>query len=364
MMLNLAQGLAGLGCTVDLIAVKTKSKYLSELPDSVSLYNLGASHTFGSIVPLARYLRTHRLSALLSAKDRANIAAIVARRLSGTNPRLVIRMGTTVSAALGGNRTLRERLWYLRMRIFYPAADAVVAVSQGVALDLRSRAKIPQGKLNVIHNPVVTPGLLAKAEEPIRDDWFSQGHPPVILGVGRLTRQKDFTTLVKAFAQVRRSMACRLVILGEGRDRSALESLSARLGLQSDVRLPGFTSNPYPYMKGASVFVLSSRWEGSPNVLTEALALGTPVVSTDCPNGPREILQGGKFGPLVPVGDSQALAHAILETLRKPHEKSLLKSAVSTYTLEESSKQYLELLLGSGNVKDSAQQPEWKKECG
>ena len=151
--------------------------------------------------------------------------------------------------------------------------------------------------------------------EPFDHPWFAPGAPPVILGAGRLTEQKDFPTLIRAFALVRKKHPARLMILGEGEERSKLETLVQELGLEKEVSLPGFVDNPYKYMKRAAVFVLSSRWEGFPNVLVEAMALGTPVVSTDCPNGPAEILENGKWGELVPVGETQSLASAVLRTL-------------------------------------------------
>ena len=346
MMLNLAEGLSSMDCSVDLITVKTASAYLNSPLEGIKLVNLGVSHTFGGVMPLVRYLRQHRPAALLAAKDRANIVAVLANAISRTRTRLILRMGTTVSAALEGKRPLKEKLWYTRMRLFYPHANAVVAVSKGVAADLMRNAGLTPSLIHVIPNPVITPKLLNLAEETLNHPWFKDGAPPVILGVGRLTKQKDFPTLIKAFAKVRESFQCRLVILGEGQDRPKLEALITDLGIRSDTFLPGFVHNPYPYFKRASLFVLSSVWEGSPNVLTEALALGTPVVSTDCPSGPKEILQGGRFGPLVRVGDAEALSEAILHMLRNPLEKSFLKSAVRDYTLGESTKQYLKLFLG------------------
>lgn len=346
MVLNLAKGLVDLGADIDMIPVRTESTHLENLPPSVRIIEFGASHTLGSLPALVRYLKSERPDALLAAKDRANTTAVLARRLAGVPTRLVLRMGTTVSAAMAGRHLVKERAWYLRMRMLYPSADAVVAVSRGVAKDLEKNAGLSPSLLRVIPNPVITPELLSMSEEPSGHPWFREGAVPVLLAVGRLTRQKDFPTLLRAFALVRKSRPCRIIILGEGRDRASLESLAAQLGIRDDLAMPGFVQNPYAYMSRAALFVLSSRWEGSPNVLTEALALGTPVVSTNCPSGPEEILDHGRFGPLVPMGDSEAMAHAILTTLDAPLEKSLLKSSVRAYTVEESSRRYLETLLG------------------
>lgn len=347
MVVNLTKGLVDLGAKIQMIPVKMESSHLGNLPSSVRIMKFSSQHTLGCLPALIRYLKSEQPDALLAAKDRANSTAVLARRLADVPTRLVLRMGTTVSAALAGRHPIKERIWYFRMRMLYPSADAVVAVSNGVAEDLRKNAGLSPSLLRVIPNPVITPELISKSQEPCDHPWFQEGAAPVILGVGRLTRQKDFSTLLRAFALVRKNRPCRLMILGEGQDRASLESLTADLGIRDDVTMPGFVKNPYAYMRKSALFVLSSRWEGSPNVLTEALALGTPVVSTDCPSGPEEILDHGRFGPLVPMGDPDAMAHAILTTLDAPLEKSLLKSAVEEYTVKESSRRYLETLLGT-----------------
>ena len=178
--------------------------------------------------------------------------------------------------------------------------------------------------------------------------WFAPGSPPVVLGIGRLTTQKDFPTLLKAFAQVRAVRKARLMILGEGRDRQALEVLARELGVASDVDLPGFVLNPFPYMVRASLLVLSSAWEGLPGVLIEAMACGCPVVSTDCPSGPSEILDGGAYGPLVPVGDDGALAKAILSVLEMPPDPERLRARAALFSVERATDQYLQVLLELG----------------
>jgi glycosyltransferase involved in cell wall biosynthesis len=346
MIINLCEGLCSLGCEIDLVLVKAQSEHLNSLHTKANIVKLGSSHTMSSLLPLVRYLRCERPAALLAAKDRANQVGILARRIAGVSTRVVVRMGTTVSAALAGKSPMKEYFWYLRMRLLYPFADAVVAVSRGVAADLRKNAKLSPSHLQVIENPVITPQLIALGDKPANHPWLSGNGSPVIVGVGRLTHQKDFPTLIRAFAAVHATRPCRLVLLGEGRDRAALQSLINRLGITADVDMPGFVVNPYAYMSRATVFALSSAWEGSPNALTEALALGTPVVSTDCRSGPREILENGRYGALVPVGDVDALAKAILSTMANPPEKSFLRNAVRAYTVEMSSKRYLETLLG------------------
>jgi len=352
MLVNLCEGLLAAGCAVDLVLVKSKSEHLQGLSPGVNVVKLKSSHTFGSVFGLAAYLRRVRPDAMLAAKDRAGRTAIAARRLSGVPTRIVFRLGTTLSAALEGKSPLRKWLWYLPMRLIYPAADGIVAVSGGVADDLSQITGLPPERFQVIPNPVITPRLAEMAREEVDHPWLSKGELPVVLGVGRLTRQKDFPTLVRAFARVREKTPCRLILLGEGRDRQALEALAADLGVKEDVDLPGFAPNPYAWLSRASLFVLSSAWEGSPNALTEALALGTPVVSTDCPSGPREILAGGRVAPLVPVGDVEQMARAMEKVLAEPPGREALVGAAEAYTVENSSRRYLELLMGPEKMKE------------
>jgi glycosyltransferase involved in cell wall biosynthesis len=231
------------------------------------------------------------------------------------------------------------------MRVLYRFADAIVAVSQGVADDLQRITGLPFNRFHVIANPVITPDLADQAREAVDHPWLAEVAPPIILGIGRLTRQKDFPTLLKAFSLVSREIDCRLMILGEGRDRVSLEQLARDLGIAERVDLVGFRPNPYAYLQRARLFVLSSAWEGSPNALTEAMALGVPVVSTDCPSGPREVLDGGRLAPLVPVGDVQALAAAIKASLFRLPRPEQLRQSVAEYAMMHSSQRYLDVLL-------------------
>jgi glycosyltransferase involved in cell wall biosynthesis len=230
------------------------------------------------------------------------------------------------------------------MKRFYPWADGIIVVSNGVRDDMARVTKIPSERITVIYNPsVVRDEVWEKAQAPLDHPWLKPGQPPVIIAVGRLQIQKDYPTLFSAFAQVRKRLPARLLILGEGRERGSLEELVRKLGLENDVSMPGFVMNPYAYMARASLFVLSSRWEGLPTVLIEALCCGTSVVSTDCPSGPREILKGGEYGRLVPVGDVDALAQAIEAALGSkasspPHE------SWRPYDLNSVVNQYINLL--------------------
>ncbi|MGC8785101.1 MAG: glycosyltransferase [Armatimonadota bacterium] len=337
--LHLARGFVERGYEVHLVLARAQGPYLPQVPSCVRMVDLGASRVLTSLPALVRYLRRERPRALLSALDHANAVAICARYIARVPVRVIATVHSTPSQVVANAHTLRAKLLPLWTRFFYRWADTVVAVSQGVADELVHYVRVPAEKVKVIYNPIVTPELFRKAEEPLDHPWFREGEPPVILGVGRLTKPKDFPTLMRAFALVRQRRPARLMILGEGEERPHLEALAKDLGIAQDVSLPGFVQNPYPYMKKAAVFVLSSRWEGLPTVLVEALALGVPVVSTDCPSGTVEILDNGRLGILTEVGNHKSLAQAIESSLSSPgisrtaqdYERFTLEYALDRY---------------------------------
>jgi len=332
------------GHSVDLLLIKARGGHLQAVSDSVNKIKLGSDHSWLTLWPLVKYLRKEKPAALLAVKHRAIMVALIARRLAGVDTRIVGRLGTNVSTALEGKSGFRKWLWHKSMQSIYPLADKLIPVSEGVSEDIHSISGIDKNKLEVIRNPVVTNKTLQLADEPLEHPWFANNQPPVILGAGRFTRQKDFPTLIRAFAQLHQQKECRLIILGKGGDQQACLELAQSLDVEKDIDFPGFDSNPFRYMRHADLFVLSSAWEGSPNVLCEALAVGTPVVSTNCPSGPFEILQNGKYGILVPVGDADALTKAMTQTLAQPLGSETLRQAVAEYTAERSARRYLQAL--------------------
>jgi glycosyltransferase involved in cell wall biosynthesis len=342
--LKLAGGIAEHGYAVDLVLAKAEGPFLSELPESVRLVDLNASRVLFSTSALIRYLRRERPAAMLSALHYVNIVALWARRLAGVSTRVVVSERNQLSHASEHGSNARTRLMPYFIRRFYPWADGIVAVSQGVADDLAQMTGLPHRRIAVIYNPIVTPELQERVKTPLQHPWLENGQPPVVLAAGRLKPQKDFSTLIQAFALVRRNHLARLLILGEGSERPALEALVRESGLAQDVSLPGFVANPYPHMTRASLFVLSSRWEGLPGVLIEAMYCGAPLIATNCPSGPREILKDGQYGLLVPVGDVAALARAIEMALRgkvpRPPRESWRPFELKTIV-----KQYLQILV-------------------
>lgn len=344
MLVNLLDGFVAVGIKVDLLLIKARGPHVARIPAAVNVIRLPSEHAYMNTLAVARYLRRERPAALLAAKHRALLTAVWARSLAGADTRIVGRLGTTVSGALATKGSWQRAAWHVPMRTFYRRADAVVAVSQGVADDVIAITGLDPERVPVVRNPVITPDLVRLAREPADHPWLSSAQPPLIMGIGRLTEQKDFATLIRAFAQVRRARDCRLMILGEGRQRGALEKLATALGVAHDVAMPGYAANPYSYLRHARLFVLSSAWEGSPNALTEAMALGIPSVATDCPSGPRELLAGGKYGALVPVGDADALAAVMTGALEAPQPAQLLKDAVAEYNRDASARAYLNIL--------------------
>ncbi len=314
-MLKLAAGIASRGYPVDLVLARAEGPFMAEVPDLIRLVDLKARRVVTSLPALTRYLRQEKPFALLALLH-ANMVAVWASRLGRVPMRLFVSERNTLSTeSQQFSSDLRLKVMPVLARLFYPWADCVIAVSGGVASDLRQITNLPPERIKVIYNPIITPEFQLKANMPLEHPWFKPGEPPVILSVGRLSVQKGFDILIRAFDRVRQHRQARLIIIGEGEQRPALEALVSQLRMSSAVEMPGFIPNPYPYMVKAAVFVLSSRWEGLPGVLIEALYCSPRLISTDCPSGAREILANGKYGRLVPVDDVEQMESALLAAL-------------------------------------------------
>lgn len=342
-MVNLSRGFLERGLKVDLVLSIAGGLDLWNFPSEVRIIDLKSPRVSASIPRLIHYLQQEKPVGLFPALHYVNEVALIAKRLARVPTQVIVSEHTSISRELQREVGTRKHLIPLFIRCFYPMADNVVAVSHGVAQDLTQTTSLSQDRCKVIYNPVITPELQEMAKQPVDHPWFAAGGPPVILGVGRLEAQKDFPNLIRAFHRVRQSSPARLMILGEGADRPQLETLILELGLEGEVALPGFVKNPFAYMAKAAVFALSSAWEGLPTVLIEAMAVGTPVVSTNCENGPAEILKGGKYGALVPVGESEVLASAILNVLVRGCQ-SVDPNWLEQFTVEAATQQYLDLL--------------------
>lgn len=306
------------------------------------------SKTLPCLPALAEYLESRRPSVLFAATPFLNIEAVLARRLAGVPVRVVVSERSHFSVSVPKLKR-RAKVLVPAMRRAYLQADGIIAVSRGVAEDLGHGLGIPNERVEVVYNPIIGPDFFKRMREPVAHPWFQDQTIPVVVAVGRLARQKDYPTLLRAFAGLRKRRSARLAILGSGNARmhARLKELAENLGLSSVVAFLGFQPNPLPYIAKADLLVLSSLWEGLPSVLIEALACGTPVVSTDCPSGPFEILEGGRYGQLVPVGDVEALASAMAETLDHPPERELLRKRGCDFDETRAIDTYLSILLGS-----------------
>ena len=345
---HLIPALARRGYAVDLLKVRRHGPELPEIPAGVRVIDLRSRSTYGCLPALVRYLRREPPAVLLSDKDRVNRTALAARtlaRLGARVPtRLVFSSGTTISIDLATRGPLERWIQRNSMGRLYPLADQVIVTSAGVADDMAAYTGLPRRLIRVVPSPVV-PESLFEATLPRPDHpWLGDPAAPLILSAGELCGRKGFDTLLRAFARMRAVRPCRLLILGRGGARESLLALAAELGVAADFALPGFVPEPYAWMAHADLFAFTSRWEGLGFVPIEALAVGTPVVSTDCPSGPREILRDGLYGPLVPVDDDAALAQAMLDTLERPLPKAQLQEAARPYAIESATDAYLDAM--------------------
>ncbi|WP_034404277.1 glycosyltransferase [Comamonas thiooxydans] len=345
-MVLLANGLIEEGLDVDLIVVNTnKGAHAAVLSEKVNLIDLKKSRTLAALPEMVRYLKKSRPQVMISALDYANVVNLVARRLAGVSTKLIITEHNTLSVASQGDFRGMVRILPWLMKLTYPWADQILAVSQGVADDLANKLNINRSKIAVAYNPVVTEQLNTLSAQDVQWPWLRENGVPVILAVGRLARAKDFPMLLNAFALLRERQRARLMILGEGELRQELETQVAKFGIEEDVAMPGYLANPYAWMAKADLFVMSSAWEGFGNVLVEAMACGTRVISTDCPSGPAEILGNGKWGTLVPVGDAKALCEAMYRVLQgKGEVQGDAKERAYDFTVEKSVKTYMDFI--------------------
>jgi len=339
---RLCREFASAGLDVDLVIGTAAGPRLQEVPDSVNLVDLEAKR-FRFVLPrLIQYLRRRQPPVVLSFLVQANLMAIVARLLTRIPARLVVSERLHASAAVSTPDKKWFRFMPIFIRLLYRNADAVIAVSEGVATDLVEKVGLPRDLVVAIPNPVPRREITERSREPVNHLWFVDGHDvPVVLSVGRLVPSKDFPTLFRAVALL--GQRCRLQILGEGPERERLADLGKNLGIEFE--MPGYVENPYAWMARADVIALSSKVEGFPNVLVEGLALGKPVVATDCLSGPSEILDRGRFGFLVPVGEPEAFAKGLAKALNHPLNPRVLHRRTEEWSLASIADRYLDVLL-------------------
>lgn len=350
---NLANSFIQRGYAVDMVLLSATGEFLADLLLGIRVVDLKVKRLRQALFPLVRYLRQSRPAALLACMWPLTVFALLARTLSRVPTRVLVAEHTTWS-----HSELLSRWsvgWQVRtsMHHFFPSADGIVAVSEGAADDLARFANLDRKAITVIYNPVVGDAKPPASEPLPPDGWWTGSHRKV-LAVGTLKPIKDYATLLTAFAQLCQRVDSRLLILGDGECRLALEAQAQQLGIEASVFMPGFILDPSPYYQHADLHVLSSIGEGLPTVIIEALAAGTPVVSTDCPSGPREILIDGQFGCLVPVGDTLELAAAMAESLAATHDTVALMARAQDFSIDKAVDRYLPLLFPNIHSDDSA----------
>ena len=334
---RVAKGLASRGLTVDLLVLHGGRADSHLAPEGVRLIDFNRRDAVAALPALLRYLKRERPDVLLVNNPYPGVAALIAKAFFLRDLRLVFRYANTFSRQAP---THESEL----LRHFLPFADAIVTISQGATADFKRSFPEVSHRVRYVPNAAVGPDVALQAASPVIHPWFNDDAVPVVLAVARLAPQKDLPTLLRAFARVVRSRPARLVVLGEGPERARLAGLARELDISPFVRFPGDVRPAFPYMARARVFALSSAWEGLCMALLEAMACGTPVVSTDCPHGPAEILEGGKWGRLVPPGDWRSLGSAILRTLEDPIDPDLLRARADRWNEESGVAGYLQVL--------------------
>ncbi len=339
---SLANGMVDRGLDVDLVLINERGEesYFASLDKRVRVWPLSQSRTLTSLVGFRDYFDKVRPDVAISALSHVNVAALLGRKLARHKPRLIVVEHNQMSRNIERKRGF-VRMAYAAVPRVYRLADLIGVVSEGVKEDFVRLTGLPGERIEVFYNPVVTPSLVEQSRETPTHPWFGKDQPPLILGVGRLTEQKNFPLLIRSFAELRKTRPARLMILGEGELRDDLQQLANETGYGDDITLPGFVDNPFACMSHAAAFALSSDWEGLPTVLIEAMACGASVLSTDCPSGPSEILQGGRLGPLTPPGDVAAFTASLASALDRKRPVKDLMTRAEDFSLEAAIDHYL-----------------------
>jgi glycosyltransferase involved in cell wall biosynthesis len=341
MHINLAPHFLAAGMQVTFLLDRRSGALLGKVPGGAEVHVLEASRQVAAVPKLVRYLRSRPVDLLISNMEHGNVISVWARRLAAARTRIIVAQHCSFRDQVNRGDwkfKLLPRLY----RTALPRADAIVCVSNGVAGEIAEVSGLALSRMNVIYNGAMTAELKQAAEQPADHPWFALGEP-VIVAAGRLVELKDYPTLLRAFARVVEKRPARLIILGDGPLRQNLRSLAKELAIDNRLDLPGFVTNPMPFMRNAAAFALTSRAEGFGNVLVEAMACGTPVVSTDCPHGPAEILDYGRFGRLTPPGDPAAFADALLATLDQPRPAAELEERAAMFSTRQCALDYLAL---------------------
>jgi glycosyltransferase involved in cell wall biosynthesis len=344
--LTLASELQASGVTVTLLVNQAVGELRDAVPGSIRLIDLQCRRTSRAIPSIARFLRRERPDVLLANLNHNNIAAVLGNVLAGMPAQVVICQHSVLSSAYLRTKGWSHRVTPLIYRMILPGFVKAVAVSMGIAGEFRTITHIPQGKIAVIHNPVIGADFEARTQQQVAHPWLDDPSRKLFVTAGRLVPIKDHETLLRALALYRRHHNGRLLILGSGPLQDTLRALAVDLGVQDAVDFLGFQDNPLPYFRHADAFVLSSYAEGFGNVLVEAMGCGTPVIATNCEHGPAEILDDGRYGVLVEPRNAQALADAMgrVSELAALWPAALLKARAAAFSTTACVSAYLQLL--------------------
>lgn len=324
-----------------LMVVNLEGPYVEDIPSDVKIVDLKKRSVKSSLIKLIKEINKIRPSIIMSTLLHLNLTLLFIKPFLKGNPRIIVREANPPSFSIKellGTSVFKKL--YVKL---YKRADHIIAISKDVAEDVIETFNVPKDRVHIIYNPVLVEQIKMKSEEDVNHPWIINKKEPVIISIGRLVEQKDFPTLIKAFAKVIERKKCKLIILGEGPNYSILLELIKELGIEDSVDFLGFVNNPYKYVKNSDLFVLSSKWEGFGMVIIEALAVGTPVVATDCPGGPHEILNNGKFGKIVPVGDIGKMSQAIIEALDEEIDRGRLIKRAMDYDINVIKLRYQEV---------------------
>lgn len=339
--LVLADEFLRLGFRVEFVVISGGGELENMVPAGANITNLNSKTLAGGMMQLSRIIRQRRPDCVLAAMWGLTVISIIAHRLAGGPGSIVISDHEILSLSNMGRQKWLRRAMALSIRLFYPLARARIAVSRGAADDLARLGGISRAGIRVIYNPAYSADLCVQHETP--GQWARYGGK-WILAVGKFKREKAFHVLVSAMRRVCDQVDAQLVVLGDGDLRAGLEAQISDLDLSDRVSLPGFVHDTSPWYANADLFVMSSTSEGFGNVIVEALQYGVPVVSTDCPSGPREILADGEYGRLVPCNDPQALADAMLAALQETPDREKLQRRARDFAPDRIALEYLDVM--------------------
>ncbi len=359
-MLNLVTEFTKRGTPIDFVTIEAKGPYVNFLPKEVHLIELQPQlfkhlsllqsrflqllKHIAIVASLVKHIKKSNIHILLTTLRVSNIISLIIKKYFIKEIMLIVRIENTLSIESSKSKSWKTRFVTKILKSLLPIANAIIVNSKGSSDDIKLHIPTVSHLVHIIYNPIVSSNIKTQAVRPIHHPWIGDTGFNLILSVGRLEPQKDLATLLKAFAELIKLQSSRLIILGQGPEEHNLKKISNNLGIKSFVDFVGFQLNPFSWMAKADVFVLSSLFEGLPNALIEAMACGTPVVSTNCHSGPREILKGGKLGKLVPVGDYKELASAVMETLKKPIASTLLMKRAQDFSIDLSTDKYTNII--------------------